>query len=75
MAKDPTAPVHVTSADGRLDVVFEPEGRKTVKHQFGLFAIDYFQMYGHYRGVVRGADGAHEISGAHGVCETFKARL
>ncbi len=71
----PSAPVHVTSADGRLDVTFEPEGRKSVKHQFGVFAIDYFQMYGTYRGVVRGADRPHDISGARGVCETFTARL
>ncbi len=72
---DPNAPVDVTSADGRLDVTFEPEGRKGVKHQLGLFAIDYFQMYGHYRGVVRGSDGAHKIFDVHGVCETFRARL
>jgi hypothetical protein len=65
----------VTSKDGRLDVTFEPEGRKGVKHQLGLFAIDYFQMYGHYRGIIRGADGDHAIDGVHGVCETMRARL
>jgi Protein of unknown function (DUF2804) len=69
------APVHIASADGRLDVTFEPEGRKGVKHQLGLFAIDYFQMYGRYSGVVLGADRGHRIDGVHGVCETMRARL
>jgi hypothetical protein len=32
-------------------------------------------MYGHYRGVVRGADGTHEFTAVNGVCETMKARL
>jgi hypothetical protein len=72
---DPKAAWRITSADGRLDVTFEPEGRKDVKLQLGLFAMDYYQAYGYYRGVVRGADGDHEIAGVHGVCETMKARL
>jgi hypothetical protein len=72
---DPKAGWHIASADGRLDVTFEPEGRKDVKLQLGLFAMDYYQAFGRYRGVVRGADGTHEISGVHGVCETMKARL
>lgn len=69
------APWHAYSRDGRLDVTFEPEGRKQVRHQLGLFAIDYFQLFGRYRGTLRGADRAHEVDGAHGVCESMKARL
>lgn len=69
------APWRITSADGRLDVTFTPEGRKDVKHQLGLFAIDYYQLFGHYRGVVRGSDGDHAIDDAHGVCERMRARL
>jgi len=46
-----------------------------VRHQLGIFAIDYFQLFGHYRGTVRGASGSHEVDGAHGVCESMKARL
>ncbi|MEV5986169.1 DUF2804 domain-containing protein [Streptomyces sp. NPDC052051] len=72
---DPTATWHIASQDGRIDVVFEPEGRKQVKHNLGLFAVDYFQLFGHYRGVLRGAEGDFEIKGAHGVCESMKARL
>lgn len=72
---NPLAPWHIASADGRLDVTFEPEGRKTVRHQLGLFAIDYFQLYGHYRGTIRGATRAYSIEGVHGVCESMRARL
>ncbi|MEW2621350.1 DUF2804 domain-containing protein [Streptomyces sp. NPDC048106] len=72
---DPSATWHIASRDGRVDVVFEPEGRKRVKHNLGLFAIDYFQLFGHYRGVLRGAEGDFEIKNVHGVCESMKARL
>jgi len=69
------APWQMISRDGRLDVTFEPEGRKQVRHQLGVFAIDYFQLFGHYRGTLRGADRSHEVEGAHGVCESMNARL
>ena len=68
---DPLSSWHVTSRDRRLDVTFEPEGRKDVKHQLGVFAIDYFQLFGHYDGTVAG----HPVDGAHGDCESFRARL
>jgi Protein of unknown function (DUF2804) len=74
-ASDPLAPWHIASDDGRLDVTFEPEGRKAVKHQFGVASIDYFQMFGHYRGVVRGAERTYDVEGVHGVCESMRARL
>jgi hypothetical protein len=70
-----SAPWHIFSRDGRLDVVFEPEGRKQVRHQLGVVAIDYFQLFGHYRGTLRGADRAYPVEGAHGVCESMRARL
>ncbi|HEY7323225.1 MAG TPA: DUF2804 family protein [Streptosporangiaceae bacterium] len=70
-----SAPWRIFSRDGRLDVTFEPEGRKQVRHQLGVFAIDYFQLFGRYRGTLRGADRAHLIDGAHGVCESMRARL
>jgi len=76
--RDGTAPLarwRVTSHDGRLDVTFEPEGRKQVRHQLGVFAIDYFQLFGRYRGTLRGADGSYPVEGAHGVCESMTARL
>jgi len=70
-AGGPRSPWHVTSADGRLDLAFEPEGSKSVKHQLGLFAIDYFQLFGSYRGTLAG----RPLDSVHGVCESFRARL
>ncbi|MBO0832540.1 MAG: DUF2804 family protein, partial [Actinobacteria bacterium] len=70
-----SAPWHIWSRDGRLDVVFEPEGRKQVRHQLGIFAIDYFQLFGRYHGTLRGADHTFAVEGAHGVCESMRARL
>jgi hypothetical protein len=72
---DPLAPWHIASRDGRLDVTFEPHGRMPVRHQFGVVAIDYFQMYGDYRGCLRGADRSYDIEGVHGVCESMRARM
>ncbi|MEU3028520.1 DUF2804 domain-containing protein [Streptomyces incarnatus] len=72
---DPSAAWHIASRDGRLDVVFEPEGRKQVRHNLGLFAVDYFQLFGRCRGVLRGAGGDFEIGDVPGVCESMKARL
>lgn len=72
---DRGSPWHIRSRDGRLDVTFEPAGRKQVQHQFGIFAIDYFQLFGRYRGTLRGADRDHQVDGVHGVCERMQARL
>lgn len=66
------APWRVRSADGRLDLVFEPEGRKQVRHQLGIFAVDYFQLFGHYRGTL---NGHLAVDAVHGVCESMRARL
>ena len=75
-AGDTTAPWHIASADGRLDVVFTPEGRKTVKRQLGVLSIDYFQMFGTYTGALRAEDGTTvEVKDVHGVCESMDARM
>jgi hypothetical protein len=75
-AADPTGNWQVSSADGRLDVTFTPEGRKDVKVQLGVFALDYFQMFGTYRGTLRSLDGTeYPLDSVHGVCESFRARL
>ncbi|RFU36951.1 DUF2804 domain-containing protein [Actinomadura logoneensis] len=66
----PLTPWHVASADGRLDVTFEPVGRKAVKHQLLAASIDYFQLYGTYTGTV----GGREVRGVHGVCESMRTR-
>ena len=68
---DPLAPWRIRSADGRLDVTFEPDGRKDVRHQLVLFGIDYFQLFGRYRGMLAGT----ALDGVHGVCESMHARM
>jgi len=66
----------VTSADGRLDLAFTPEGRKDVKVQLGVVALDYYQLFGSYTGTLRSLDGtAYPVDAVHGVCESFRARL
>ena len=66
----------VASADGRLDVTFTQEGRKDVKVQLGVFALDYYQLFGSYSGTLRSLSGiAYPVDGVHGVCESFRARL
>ncbi|WP_034485344.1 DUF2804 domain-containing protein [Actinomadura oligospora] len=67
----PLARWRIASADGRLDVTFEPVGRKAVKHQLVAASIDYFQLYGTYTGTVGGRD----VRDVHGVCESMRARL
>ncbi|WP_125776521.1 DUF2804 domain-containing protein [Antribacter gilvus] len=70
-----TTPWRITSADGRLDATFTPQGRKHVVHQLGLFAIDYFQMFGRYDGTLRAGGRTYALKGVHGVCESMRARL
>lgn len=72
---DPAAPWHIWSADGRLDVTFVPQGRKQVKHQLVVAAIDYFQLFGRYTGELRGAQRTYSLRDVHGVCECMLARL
>jgi hypothetical protein len=56
--------------------VFTPEGRKSVKRQLGVLAIDYFQMFGRYAGTVRADDGTViVVNDVHGVCESMDARM
>lgn len=75
-SSDPMAPIHVTSKDGRLDAIFEPEGRKGVDQNLVIFEIHYFQLYGRYRGTVRSLDGTtYQFADVPGVCETMRARL
>lgn len=68
------APWRISSADGRLDVTFTPDGRKDVKHQLVVASIDYFQMYGRYTGTIRSLDGTTYDVDVQGVCESMRMR-
>lgn len=67
----PLAHWHGFSSDGVLDVTFTPDGRKDVKHQLGVVAIDYWQLYGTWSGTV----GGRTVQSIRGVMEKMDARL
>ncbi len=49
--EDPTADTwHITSHDGRLDLVFTPEGLHEEKLNLGLITSDFKQIFGHFSG-------------------------
>ena len=62
---------HGFSADGALEVTFTPDGRKDVRHQLGVVAIDYWQLYGTWSGTVAG----RQVEAVRGVMERMDARL
>jgi hypothetical protein len=68
-------PWSVSSADGRLEVVFTPEGAKGVSKQFGAAAISYWQKFGTYAGRLQGESRSVEFADVHGVLEGMHARL
>ncbi len=72
---DPLSAWRICSDDGRLEVRFEPDGRKDVRRQLVLAAIDYFQLFGRYSGTLRGAERDYSFKDVHGVCESMQARL
>ena len=70
------APWRIRSTDGRLDVVFTPEGRKGVDQFLIAAELHYVQRFGHYDGTLTSAAGTTwTVDGVHGVCEQMDARL
>jgi hypothetical protein len=72
---EPLSAWHVSSGDGRLDVTFEPEGRKQERRNFGIAAINYFQLCGHFTGTLRSNDQSYAVDHVYGVCERMRARF
>ncbi|MBO0813403.1 MAG: DUF2804 family protein [Microlunatus sp.] len=76
LSRNRLAPVRVLSADGRLDLIFTPQGRKDARHQFVVASMDYFQQPGTYRGLALSLDGTrHQLDDVPGVLERMHARL
>ncbi|PZR53351.1 DUF2804 domain-containing protein [Xylanimonas oleitrophica] len=67
-------PWTVRSRDGRLDVVFTPDGLKTVGLSYGVVAMDYVQIFGRYSGTLTAGGRERKVDGAPGVLEEMKAR-
>jgi len=66
---------HITSADGRIDVTFTPQGHKDHKMNLGILALQYAQWFGHYNGTMRDGDQEWKLENVPGVCERMHARL
>ena len=72
---DRDAPWHIRSADGGLDLVFTPEGRRAQNIDLKLVASRYVQPFGTFRGHVTAASGERiGIEGVPGVTEEHSAR-
>jgi hypothetical protein len=72
----PLAPWRIRARDGRVDLRFAPEAVKYEKRQFGVAAIDYFQVCGTFAGHVADPAGARrEVSDVYGVCEKLDTRF
>lgn len=67
---DPTAPWQITSADGSVDLSFQPEGIRSQDKNLGVAVSRWVQPIGTYRGTVLGQDVGELV----GVIEDHVAR-
>ncbi|HPV04912.1 MAG TPA: DUF2804 domain-containing protein [Myxococcota bacterium] len=76
---DPSRPFDVWRIDdrtGTVDLQFHPAGRFVQKANLLVAGIDYYQMFGSWRGVVQGPDGMmHDVPGLFGVAERMDTRF
>jgi uncharacterized protein DUF2804 len=66
----PLAPWRVESADGRVDLTFQPEGYRTQTIDLKLILSKYLQPFGTFSGTVNGV----AVEGLPGVAEDHAAR-
>lgn len=66
---------HIQSQDGRVDVTFTPEGHKDANQNLVVAEIHYSQWFGHYDGLLHGANETWHVDHVPGVCEHMLARL
>ncbi len=71
---NPTEPWRMRSFDGRVDLVFRPEGLRREKIHAGLLASNFKQVFGRFEGTVRAADGEPvAVNHLYGFCEDHYA--
>lgn len=71
--RDPMAPWRLSTAEGEVDLVFTPEGRRRENVRL-LFARSVFQQpWGRFRGRIRTGDDTYEIPDLFGICEDHDA--
>jgi len=72
---DDLSPWSMVSADGRVNVVFNPQGHKDHNLNAGLVAMEYAQWFGHYNGTISDGVTVWPVENVPGVCERMHARL
>lgn len=71
----PLQPWRITSADGALELDFQPEGQHDERLQLGLVATDFKQIFGVFRGEIRLRDGRRvRVDGLRGFVEDQYAK-
>jgi hypothetical protein len=66
----PLSPWHIRSADGAVDLVFQPEGYRAQSIDLKLISSKYLQPFGVFSGKLNGV----EIDRLAGICEDHAAR-
>jgi hypothetical protein len=72
---DPLRQWTVHSQDGRVELVFTPDGHKDVNVNLGVIAMRYRQRYGRYSGTLVTAGRTRQLPDVPGVVEEMRARL
>ena len=70
---DPLAPWHLTTADGAVELSFEPRGKRSENLRLGLVRSVFQQPYGVFAGTIRCAAGVLRVRDVWGVCEDHDA--
>lgn len=72
--RDLMQPWRLTSADGKLDLTFKPEGSRSARVNALLIASDFHQPFGAFSGTFRRGRGKEQVSEGHGFVEEHFAR-
>lgn len=70
---DPLAPWHLWTADGTVDLTFEPRGKRSEDLDLGLVRSVFQQPYGVFAGTIRSGSGVIRVRDVWGVCEDHDA--
>ena len=73
---NPNNPWKIWDNAGYVELEFFPDGRKQEKHNFLLVGMDYYQVFGCFRGRITDSDGErHPVVDYYGVTEKMDARF
>ncbi|ARU55276.1 multipass membrane protein [Oleiphilus messinensis] len=72
--KDPMRTWRISTTDGNLDLIFEPEGVRKEKIDMWLVASNFKQMFGRYSGEVKSGRKSYRLNGVPGFAEDHFAR-